>query len=81
SGDIVLANVEKRFPTMSRPAVTELSATIVAGRITGLVGPDGAGKTTLLRMLAGLMLPSAGSIQLGRLDPVRDATRLRSELG
>ncbi|AMV70963.1 ATP-binding cassette domain-containing protein [Desulfuromonas carbonis] len=47
-----------------QPALAELSAAIEPGRVTGLVGPDGAGKTTLLRLLAGLLLPDAGTVEL-----------------
>ncbi|TWS24317.1 ABC transporter ATP-binding protein [Tsukamurella sputi] len=45
-------------------AVADATLTLTPGRITGLVGPNGAGKTTLLLMLAGLLRPSAGSIEL-----------------
>ena len=43
-----------------RTALDGLTATIRAGEITGVVGPDGAGKTTLLRLLAGLLRPTGG---------------------
>ena len=43
-------------------AVDGVSGVIAPGRITGLVGPDAAGKTTLIRMLAGLLVPNAGTI-------------------
>lgn len=35
-----------------------------AGQVTAIVGPNGAGKTTLLRHLAGLDVPSAGTVEL-----------------
>jgi len=55
-----------------------------AGRgVTGLLGPNGAGKTTLLRMLATVLAPDGGSLQLLGRDPQRAADRLeiRRRLG
>jgi ABC-2 type transport system ATP-binding protein len=42
-------------------AVTDLSFTVDAGRVTGFLGPNGAGKSTTLRMLLGLVRPDAGA--------------------
>ena len=41
-------------------AVSDLSFTVDAGRVTGFLGPNGAGKSTTLRMLLGLVRPDAG---------------------
>jgi ABC-2 type transport system ATP-binding protein len=60
-------NLVKRFGT-GVPAIADLSATILDGQVTGLVGPDGAGKTTLMRLMAGLMLPSRGRIEVCGFD-------------
>ncbi len=62
-------------------AVDQLSASMRAGVITGLVGPDGAGKTTLIRMIAGLLAPTAGSLRVTGLDPTVDGDALRQRLG
>jgi ABC-2 type transport system ATP-binding protein len=59
---VKLEQVEKRFPASTRPALSQISAKIRPGVITGLVGPDGAGKTTLMRLIAGLLVPSSGRI-------------------
>ena len=59
---ISLEGLTKRFG--ERVALNTISATIPAGGITGLVGPDGAGKSTLLRLLAGLLIPEAGTIRV-----------------
>jgi ABC-2 type transport system ATP-binding protein len=58
--------IVKRFGK-GDPALDGVGIAVAPGRITGLVGPDGAGKTTLIRLLAGLMAPNAGTIEvLGR---------------
>ncbi|WP_429238966.1 ATP-binding cassette domain-containing protein [Aeromonas veronii] len=76
---ISLEGLTKRFG--ERVALNAISATIPAGGITGLVGPDGAGKSTLLRLLAGLLIPEAGTIRVLGLDPVSEGDLLRQCLG
>jgi len=55
--------VVKRFGE-GEAALDGVAISIAAGEITGLVGPDGAGKTTLIRILAGLMKPNGGSVEV-----------------
>ena len=50
-----------------RVAVRDLSLNVAAGEIVALLGPNGAGKTTTMRMLAGLILPNAGTITIDRV--------------
>ncbi len=45
-------------------AVDNLSFTIKQGEIYGFVGRNGAGKSTVMKMLAGLILPTAGDIEI-----------------
>jgi len=47
-----------------RWALSECTLDIPAGRVVGLVGPNGAGKTTLLSLAAGLLTPTAGTIEV-----------------
>ena len=47
-----------------RWALADCTLNIPAGRIAGLLGPNGAGKTTLLHLAAGLLQPSAGTIEV-----------------
>jgi ABC-2 type transport system ATP-binding protein len=75
------AALSKQFPGASRAALSEVSLEIRAGVVTGLVGPDGAGKTTLMRILAGLLLPTEGTVRVLGKDPGRDIETLRSSLG
>jgi ABC-2 type transport system ATP-binding protein len=62
-------------------ALDGITAELPVGRILGLVGPDGAGKTTLIRLLAGLMEPSAGRVEvLGRI-PRAEGGSTQAETG
>ena len=54
-----------------RVAVRDLSLSVATGEIVALLGPNGAGKTTTMRMLAGLILPTAGRIAIDRVDDLR----------
>src|SRR5258707_10789754 len=59
-------------------AVKEISFEIAPGEIVGLLGPNGAGKTTTLKMLAGLLYPSQGEVQvLGYTPWKREVAYLR----
>jgi ABC-2 type transport system ATP-binding protein len=61
--------LRKRF---ERPAVEGIDLTINAGEFYGLLGPNGAGKTTTLRMIAGLLTPDSGSIEVFGIDVRRN---------
>lgn len=54
-------------------AVSEVTIGFGPG-VTGLLGPNGAGKTTLMRVVAGLQVPSQGSISVLGMDPRRDSS-------
>nr|WP_321481650.1 ABC transporter ATP-binding protein [uncultured Cohaesibacter sp.] len=51
------------------------------GEIVGLLGPNGAGKTTTILMLIGLTEPSAGSVRVLDLDPLRDPLAVKTQVG
>jgi ABC-2 type transport system ATP-binding protein len=54
-----------------------ISLTVAAGEVFGLFGHNGAGKTTLLNQVAGLTLPTSGTIRVDGVDPVADPARAR----
>ena len=66
--------VTKRFAKDGPPALESVDINILAGRMTGLVGPDGAGKTTLIRLLTGLLDPDSGTVEVEGVAAV-DADR------
>ena len=59
-----------------RPALTDVTLTVPAGRVAGLVGPNGAGKSTLLNLAAGMIAPTAGTIEVLGSRPAADAAQL-----
>ena len=76
---IALLDVHKSFA--GRAALAGVSAEIAFGELTGVVGPDGAGKTTLMRLLAALLRPDQGRIQVAGLDSVEQAEALHQISG
>lgn len=70
SSGLVIQTVSKTFPspTGTVRAVDNVSLTIQPNEFFTLLGPSGCGKTTLLRMIAGLDIPTSGSILLDGQD-------------
>ena len=64
-----------------RAALADLDLRVEGGSVTGLLGANGAGKTTLLRLVAGLLLPSAGELLVGGVAPDRGDPAQRPRLG
>jgi ABC-2 type transport system ATP-binding protein len=62
-------------------AVRDLSFTVGAGEILGLVGPNGAGKTTTMRALSGIIPPTAGQLSVAGHDIVTDPIAAKHALG
>ena len=63
------------------PLLDDVSFTVAPGETVALVGANGAGKTTLLRILAGVCLPSSGTVVADAADLLRAPLRYRRLLG
>ncbi|MDR3087772.1 MAG: ATP-binding cassette domain-containing protein [Azoarcus sp.] len=79
TASVIVQDVLKRFGDVT--ALNGVSARIVPGRLTGLVGPDGAGKTTLMRLMAGLLTPDGGRITVYGFDTVAQQARIADIAG
>lgn len=58
-------------------AVDGISFEVNEGEIFGLIGPNGAGKTTTLRMIATLLKPSSGKIEIFDIDATKEESKVR----
>jgi len=63
-------------------AVDRISFQVERGELVGYLGPNGAGKSTTVKMLAGILLPTAGTVHIDGLVPWRDrlGQRMRADL-
>jgi len=70
--------------TVSRgvgPVISNVSLEVKPGEITTLVGPNGAGKTSLIESIAGVIIPSSGSVVMNDVDITKISKRKRSRAG
>jgi len=61
-----IKGLRKRYQGAQHDAVHDVSLDVAEGEVLSLVGESGSGKTTLLRLIAGLEVPTAGEITIGR---------------
>ena len=60
--------------------LTDINLTVKPGEIFAIMGPSGSGKSVLLRQIAGLDLPTAGTVRVDNHDPADPDTRDRYAL-
>ncbi|MCL6621143.1 MAG: ABC transporter ATP-binding protein [Syntrophobacterales bacterium] len=81
---IVAQGVVKSFPTgwfkPPLPVLRGVDLEVPRGGIFGILGPNAAGKTTLISILATLLLPDAGRVEVLGLDAVHQAQLLRRRI-
>ena len=72
---VEIHGLRKVFRAIRRPpvvAIHDLHLTVARGEIVGLMGPNGAGKTTLLKILATLITPTEGRVEIEGIPLARD---------
>ncbi len=76
---VEVIGLSKQFKSVK--AVDNISFKVSQGEIVGLLGENGAGKTTTLRMLATMLKPTSGTVNINNYDVVNDAHMVRGEIG
>ncbi|HIQ43576.1 MAG TPA: ABC transporter ATP-binding protein [Pseudomonas oleovorans] len=73
------SGLSKRFGDLT--AVDGLDLRVERAEVFGFLGPNGCGKSTTIRMLCGLLLPSAGEIEVLGYRIPQDAEALKRRIG
>lgn len=76
---IKLTEVSKFYDQFA--AVEALDLEVQDGEIMGIIGHNGAGKTTTLKMIAGLIEPTSGTIEIMGMDLTRNAIAIKKSMG
>jgi ABC-2 type transport system ATP-binding protein len=72
-------NLAKRYGDVV--ALRDLTVRVDEGQCLVLLGRNGAGKTTALRCMAGVLLPSAGTVRVDGIDAAEDGAAVRALVG
>jgi ABC-2 type transport system ATP-binding protein len=78
---IVAHQVERSFKEGQVRALDGVSLNVPVGQVFGLLGPNGSGKTTMVRILATILKPTAGSVEILGHDVVRSPEKIRPLIG
>jgi ABC-2 type transport system ATP-binding protein len=76
---ITTRNLSRRFGNVI--AVDGVDLDIPSGQVFGFLGPNGSGKSTLIRMLCGLLIPTAGEVEVLGLSIPAKAEALKLKTG
>ena len=81
-GDIAFENVTFRYRVDGPEVLHEVSLSVPAGQIVGVVGPSGSGKSTLAKLTQRLYVPESGRVLIDGVDlAMVDTAWLRRQLG
>jgi ABC-2 type transport system ATP-binding protein len=76
---IRLIQLTKRYGKFT--AVDNIDLVIPTGELFGFLGPNGAGKTTTFRMIAGILRPTSGTVEIGGIDVLHRPLDAKARLG
>ena len=77
---IEVRNISRRYKSSGR-GIEDVSFTVEAGEVFGLMGPNGSGKSTLLRVLSTAMAPDSGTFRVDGADGLREKRKARAAMG
>jgi ABC-2 type transport system ATP-binding protein len=76
---INLKGITKVYPGIT--ALDGIDLQVKRGTIHGFIGPNGAGKSTTMKIIAGLIPPTAGSVEVDGIDALKNPKELSGRIG
>lgn len=76
---IHLKDVTKVYPGVT--ALKDINLQVKKGTIHGFIGPNGAGKSTTMKIIAGLIPPTSGSVQVDDIDAIKNPHEVSGRIG
>lgn len=76
---ITLEHITRRFG--EKVAVDDVSLSVASGEIFSLIGANGSGKTTIIKMIAGILRPDQGKINVAGHDTVESPIEAKRNIG
>ena len=81
-GDVVFDHVTFRYRIDGSEVLRDISFSVPAGQVVGIVGPSGSGKSTLAKLVQRLYVPESGRVLVDGVDlAMVDSMWLRRQLG
>jgi ABC-2 type transport system ATP-binding protein len=76
---IKITDLTKRYGSFT--AVNGINLEVPKGELFGFLGPNGAGKTTTLRIIAGILKPTSGTVEIGGVNIAQNPIAAKAKLG
>jgi ABC-2 type transport system ATP-binding protein len=76
---IKITDLRKRYGSFA--AVNGINLEVPKGELFGFLGPNGAGKTTTLRIIAGILKPTSGTVEIGGVNIAQNPIAAKAKLG
>ncbi len=74
-------NLSKKYPANEKYSAQDVTFSVSAGEVVGLVGSNGAGKSTIIKCIIGILPFEKGNISVCDFDIVKDAEKAKKLIG